>query len=136
MLVVGGGVLTAGVLMMRAAIRARTTYRHARRTRRRLPGRVVGNKTESDEGSTLYSPVVEFTDPRTGRPVSFSPSLFASRPKLEKGREVEVLWDERGREPILDLRPFHSGLAGSFIFLILAIILAGCGALAIYAVVF
>jgi hypothetical protein len=135
MLVVGGGLLTAGVLMMRAAIRARIRYHRAVRNWRRISARVVANKTGSDDSTQIYSPVVEFTDPRTGRQATFSPSVYTSR-QVEKGLKVDVLWDERGAEPILDLRPFGAGLAGSFIFLVLAILCAGCGALAIYAVAF
>jgi hypothetical protein len=136
MLVTGAGLLTAGLVMLGAAIRARLAWRRALKTRRRVMGTVIGNKTTTDEGTTLYCPIVEFTDPRTGRPTSFSPSLYVNRPKLGTGRDVDVLWDERGREPILNVGPFRTGCAGSWIFFLLAILCAGCGALAIYAVAF
>lgn len=127
--VVGVAVLMAGILMLLASIRARLAYRHARRTRQRIAGKVVGNKPFDEE----FTPVVEYTDPRTRRRVTFSPPMGVSW-KLEEGREVPVLWDERGREPILDLRTFRAGFAGHALFLLIALVCAGCGVLAIYAV--
>src|SRR5215212_8473819 len=55
--VVGACLLIAGLLMVRASIRARLAYRRALKTRRRVAGKVVGHKTHADEGSTLWSPV-------------------------------------------------------------------------------
>lgn len=128
--VTGVAVLIAGLLMLRAAIRARIAYRKARRTRQRIVGRVVGNKAAEED---VWCPVVEVHDPRTGKRSTFSPSMYAST-RLAEGREVAVLWDERGREPILDVRPFRAGFAGSGLFLILAVTCTVCGVLAIYAV--
>lgn len=129
--VVGVAVLVAGLLMLRAAIRARVAYRKARRTRRRIVGKVIGNKAEEED---TWCPVVEYHDPRTGKRFTFSPPLYAST-KLAEGREVAVLWDERGREPILDVWPFRAGFAGNILFLILAVTCTVCGVLAIYAVI-
>jgi len=134
--VVGACLLIAGLLMVRAAIRARLTYRRALKTRRRVAGKVVGHKTHADEGSTLWSPVVEYDDPRTGRRATYSPAMYSSFGKLAKGREVEVLWDERGREPILNVRPYRTGFAGHILFIIMAVMCVALGALAVYATVF
>ena len=131
--VVGVAVLVAGVLMLRAAFRARIAYRKARRTYRRVTGRVVSNKTEPGEEVMLYCPVVEFDDPQTGRRKTFSPPMFASA-QLKTGRRVAVLCHPRGGEPILDERPFRRGFAGHVLFLILAVACTVCGLLAIYAV--
>ena len=127
--VVGVAVLIAGILMLRASIRARLAYRHARKTRRRIAGKIVGHQPMDEE----HTPVVEYTDPRTGRRVSFSPPMGVSW-KLEEGREVPVLWDERGREPILDLYTFRAGFAGHPLVLLLALVCTCCGLLAVYAV--
>lgn len=128
--VVGMALLIAGVLMLRAAIRARIAYRKARRTYRRGTGTVIGNKAQIDEETTVYCPIVEIRDPRR----TFSPPMFAST-KFVEGREVAVLCHPRGREPILDERPFRGGFAGGCLFLIIAVACTVCGMLAIYAVI-
>jgi hypothetical protein len=128
--VTGVAVLIAGVLMLRAAIRARLAYRKARRTYRRVTGRVIGNKAEIDEETTVYCPIIEIRDPRR----TFSPPMFASR-KFAEGREVAVLCHPRGGEPILDERPFRGGFAGGCLFLVIAVTCTVCGVLAIYAVI-
>lgn len=123
--VVGVAVFIAGILMLRASIRARLAYREARKTRRRIVGTITGNDGVDEE----WTPVVEYTDPRSGRRVRFSPPMGVSW-KLEEGREVPVLWDERGREPILDLPAFRAGFAGHPLFLFLALVCTVCGLLA------
>ena len=133
--VVGVALLGASCLMLRAFVRARAVYREAQRTRRRIAGRVTGHKSRGDEGSTLYSPVIEFTDPKTGRSATYSPPLTTSFGKLREGREVPLLWDERGREPIVDVHPFGAGFTGGVFFLVMSLCLAGLGTLAMYAAV-
>ena len=132
--VVGVAVLVAGLLMLRAAIRARIAYRKARRTYQRVTGRVVSNTAELDDETTVYCPVVEFDEPRTSRRRTFSPPMSAST-KLEPGREVAVLCHPRGGEPLLDERPFRGGFAGGCLFLLIAVTCTVCGMLAIYAVI-
>lgn len=132
--VTGVAVHVAGVLMLRASFRARIAYRKARRTYRRVTGRVAGNEARQDDESTVYCPLVEFDDPHTGRRRTFSPPLFTSR-LLKPGREVAVLCDKRGREPLLDEWPFRGGFAGGCLFFILAVTCAVCGLLAIVAAV-
>jgi hypothetical protein len=132
--VVGVCVLAAGVLMLRATFRARRAYSLARRTRKRIAGKVISNKTDVDEETTLYCPVVEYTNPKTQRRATFSPAMYASG-KLAEGREVAVLWDERGATPILDERPFRGGFAGNILFAILALVCAVCGVLALFAAI-
>ena len=132
--VVGVALLVAGLLMLRASVRARLAYRKARRSRRRVIGRVLSNRSRNTgEGAPVYCPVVEFDDPETGRRKTFSPPLSTSR-LLKPGREVAVLWDQRGREPLLDEWPFRGGFAGGCLFFLLAVMCTACGALAIYAV--
>ena len=127
--VVGIVLLVAGLLMLRASFRARAAYRKARRTHRRVTGRVIGNKTLRRR-TTVYCPIVELQEPRR----TFSPSMYTNK-QFAVGRKVAVLCDKRGREPILDEWPFRGGFAGGCLFFLFAVMVTALGMLAIYAVI-
>lgn len=61
--------------------------------------------------------------------------MSASR-RFRTGTAVSVLYDERGREPILDERPFRAGFAGNGLFIVFAVLCTAFGALAVYVILF
>lgn len=89
-------------------------------------GRVVGylENVEIDEGksTSYYSPVVEFTDPRTGYQYTSSSRMYSNPPEFGIGQQAPILFNPDNPDDYIIINTFKEryifAIPGTLLFII------------------